>query len=484
VNLVFYVNVSKITYFQHKLLLKKTIASHDGHITLTKMNSQQAVTSTAASAPHMQVSGSQGSSRTLPLTLIPEKCYLAIQKIEKGRDSLENYTSMKLTHYLDRFQRKIPSADAQLINYISLTELRNKVWWQISRDDSGRVPLIAFKAWIAKFEPLYLSSFEVALKLHLHPKNFLVSEADLQPHFVNLIFAKLCVDTSCKLLQPREMRRMLLDMTGAQNSVTLYPLLLEFSGLEDAEIPDEGPYDDLTIEGMIICADFVTELETYFHKRTEGELGSMSREIVQNLAMKASLNWFSEEQDDVDARRFATFAGQSKKGIVSESSETRQSNVDDSSSEDSDEPDARKIKDFDLKSFSAASEMRDLMASTTNPVQPNSASSANAKTKVAAGESLSKREMGPNKASLSSDENLALGLQMHKKVEWEQALYAYSEFCQRNSCGHLRFLVEHGMTTICHGASQQISALGFEGMDVLFSVSNFMHVVFLFVVFL
>jgi hypothetical protein len=436
------------------------------------MNSQQAVAFTAASAPHMLASGSSPASQASVRTLISEKCYLAIQKTEKGRDSLENFTSMKLTHYLDRFQKRVPSADAQLINYISLTESRNKVWWQISRDDSGRVPLIAFKAWIAKFEPLYLSSFDVALKLHLHPKNLLVSEADLQPLFVNLIFAKICVDISSKLLQPREMRRMLLDMTGAQNSITLYPLLLEFSGLEDAEIPDEGPNDDLAIEGMIICADFVTELETYFHKRTVGELGSISREMEQNLAMKASLNWFSEEQDDVDARRFATFAGQSKKGIVSESSETQQSNVDDSSSEDSDEPDAKKIKDFDLKSFSAASEMRDLMASTKSPVQPIPAARSANTQKVAARESLSKCETGPTMASLSNDENLALGLQMHKKVEWEQALYAYSEFCLRNGCGHLRFLVEHGMTTVCHGASQQISALGFQGMDVLFSVSN------------
>jgi hypothetical protein len=263
---------------------------------------------------------------------------------------------------------------------------------------------------------------------------------------------------------------------GDQNLATLYPLILEFSGLEDAEIPDEGPYSDPSIEGMVICADFVTDLETYFDKKTDGDLGSISRELEQNLTMKASLNWFSEAQDDIDARRFAIFAGQSKLGSRSETRATQQSNVDKSSSEDSDEPEPTKIKEFDLKSYSATQEMRNLMTSTKTPVKVILTSSASTH-KVAAGQSSSKIEKGTAK-SLSSDETLALGLQMHKKVEWEQALYAYSEFCQRSSSGSLRFLVEHGMTTTCKGSSQQISALGFQGMDVLFCVSYLALVVF------
>ena len=372
---------------------------------------------------------------------------------------------MRLTHYLDLFQRKLPCADAQLLGYVSVNEMRIKIWWQITRDDNGRVTLSAFKAWIAKHEPLYLPSFDVALKLHLHCKDVLSSEADLLPHLINLIFAKLCVDLSRRLLQPRQMRRILLDNVGAHNSAYLYPLILEISGLEDAEIPDEGTLADPAIEGMVICADFVTDLETYFHRKTDGELIAVdARELEQNLAMKASLNWFSEAQDDVDARRFALFASQSKEGIVCEKSATNQSHANESSSEDSDEPEPTKIKEFDLKSFSATAEMRQLMNLTNSQPSPvKSLPKGAVKTKDVVAKSSPMNE---------SDSKIMEGLQMHKKVEWERALRFYTEFCMRKSCGILRFLVEHGMTTTCRGCSMQISALGFEGMDVLFSVSR------------
>ncbi len=406
------------------------------------------------------------TSESKPSTLIPDKWYLTIQKLEKGRESLETFTNMRLTHYLDIFQRKLPCADAQLVSYISVSEMRNKIWWQITRDDNGKVTLIAFKAWIAKHEPLYLPSFELALKLHLHCKEIMTSEADLLPHLINLIFGKFCVDLSQKCIQPRQMRSMLLDDVGAHNASYLYPLILEFSGLEDAEIPDEEILAEPAIEGMIICANFVTDLESYFIKRTDGELaGATARELEQNLVLKASLNWFSEAQDDVDARRFAIFASQSKEGVALEKYETQQSHDDDeSSSEDSDEPEPTKIKEFDLKSYSATSEMRNLM----KLAEPESflvkvPSKGLAKTKDAVSKSTSKTE---------SNTKVTEGLQMHKKVEWERALRSYSEFCSRKSCGPLRFLVEHGMTTTCKGCSQQISALGFEGMNVFFSVSH------------
>jgi hypothetical protein len=446
----------KITPLQHKLCTKKTNALQDGSIESTKIPNSgiQPVPSDAASA--------QPGSQIRTTTIIPEKWYLTIQKYEKGRESLENFTNMKLTHYLDIFKRKIPSADAQLLGYISVSEMRNKIWWQITRDDNGKVTLIAFKAWIAKHEPLYLPSFELALKLHLHFKEVMASEADLLPHLINLIFGKICVDLSQQCLQPRHMRRILLEEVGAHNAAFLYPLILEFSGLEDAEIPDEGILAEPTIEGMVICADFVSDLESYFIKRMDGELvGATARELEENLSMKASLNWFSEAQDDVDARRFVIFASQSKEGEVSEKRVDQQSNADESSSEDSDEPEPTKIKEFDLKLFSATSEMRDLMKLTRPETVP---------IKLLSKGAGRTNDVSKSTSNNQSDSVFAEGLQMHKKVEWERALRKYSEFCLRKSCGPLRFLVEHGMTTTCKGSSQQISALGFEGMNAFFSV--------------
>lgn len=427
----------------------------------------------AASASNPQTSGSSLAPHCNSTTLVSEKLYLAIQKTEKGRDSIEHLTNMKLTHYLDKLQRSVPSADAQLLNYVSITEMRNKLWWQIQRDELGRVTLTAFKSWITKHEPLYLQGFELALKLHLQPKQVLVSEADLLPHLINLIFSRLCVNLSRKFLQPREMRLILLNNVGAQNLATLYPLLLEYSGLEDADIPDDATNSDLTIEGMMLCTEFVTDLETYFHKKTDVELGTVDHDLERQLAMNASLNWFSESQDDVDARRFALFARQSQKGVVSENNTKQQSHADESSSEDSDEPEPTKIKEFDLKSYSATTEMRDLMKTATAKPVLVKLLPADAKNRKPDVSNLTSKPANIPIGSLSSDETIATGLQMHKKIEWEQALYAYSEFCQRNSCSSLRFLVEHGMTTKCQGSAQQISALGFQSMNVLFSVSLF-----------
>jgi hypothetical protein len=269
------------------------------------------------------------------------------------------------------------------------------------------------------------------------------------------------------------MHLILLNNVGAQNLATLYPLLLEYSGLEDADIPDDETHSDLTIEGMMLCTEFVTDLETYFHKKTDIELGTVDHELERQLAMNASLNWFSESQDDVDARRFALFARQSQKGVVSENNTKQQSQADESSSEDSDEPEPTKIKEFDLKSYSATTEMRDLMkTATAKPVSVKLLPSDVKNRKPDVSKLTSKPENIPI-GSLSSDDIIATGLQMHKKIEWEQALYAYSEFCQRHSCSSLRFLVEHGMTTKCQGSAQQISALGFQSMNVLFSVSLF-----------
>jgi hypothetical protein len=379
---------------------------------------------------------------------------------------------MKLTHYLDKVCCKITDADAHLVNLITVSEMRNKVWWQIPRDDQGRVTLMAFKVWVSKYEPIYLRSFDVSLKLHLQCKNVLSNESELVPHFINLIFAKLCVDLSHKLLQPRHMRRELLKLVGAENLETLYPVLLEFSGLEDADIPYEGTEADPISEGMIICTDFVDELETYFCKKTDGEMGSAARELEQTLTMKASLKWFSEEQDDVDARRFVLFSGESKKGVLSEEGAEQKSAANASSSEDSDEPEPKKIKEFDLKLFSASKEMRNLIDVTkkaTFPVKsliPEGTEKTEKKVAkaVTTGEAINLN---------SSQENFEEGLQMKKKVEWEKALYMYSEFCLKNSCAPLRFLIQQGMTTICNGFSQQISAIGFQGMDVFFSVSYF-----------
>ena len=374
---------------------------------------------------------------------------------------------MKLTHFLDICQRKFSGADAKLLNCIAVAEARMKTWWQIPRDDEEKVTVITLKAWIAKHEPHYLPCFEFALKLHVHPKNNLASDADLVPHFINLIFARLCINLSKELLQPREMRRKLVAAVGVLNTAALYPLLLEFSGLEDADIPDESIDVNPPNEGLIICSEFVTDLESYFDKKKDG-LGPQAHVLEQNLTLKASLNWFSDAQDDVDARRFAIFAAQSKTRTDSEWSATQQSQAEQSSSEDSDEPEPTKIKQFDLKSYLATNEMRDLLNMTKITSTPVKRIAATTATKVVAAESPPQPQ-----SHATNPRGTEEALQMHKKVEWEQALHVYSEFCLRNNCGSLRFLLEHGMTTKCNGCSQQISSLGFQGLDVFFSVSPF-----------